>query len=86
MNTHAIDLDGYDLRQLAVLRTEKGQEVQPIGWDAPKGGHHRQGTLTFPTKTTAGEPVISSSTRSVEIVIRDVAGVPERTFQWKLPS
>jgi hypothetical protein len=86
MNTHAVDLDGYDLRQLAVLRTENGQGVQPIDWDAPKGGHHRQGTLTFPAKTTDGSPLITLSTRSVEVVIRDVAGVPERTFQWNLAS
>jgi hypothetical protein len=46
MDTHAVDLDGYDLKQLAVLRTDDGREVQPIGWDAPKGGHHRSGTLT----------------------------------------
>jgi hypothetical protein len=85
MNTHAVDLDGYDLRQLAVLRTDKGQEVQPTGWDAPKGGHHRQGTLTFPVKTADGSPLIGSSTRSLELVIRDVAGVPERTFLWNLP-
>jgi hypothetical protein len=86
MNTHAVDLNGYDLRQLAVLRTDKGQEVQPTGWDAPKGGHHRQGTLTFPAKTMDGSPLINPSTRSVELVIRDVAGVPERTFEWNLPS
>lgn len=86
MNTHAVDLDGYDLRQLAVLRTDKGQDVRPIGWDAPKGGHHRQGALTFPAKAADGSPLIASNTRSVELVIRDVAGVPERTFQWNLPS
>src|SRR5581483_5844402 len=45
LDTHAVDLDRYDLRQLAVLRTDQGQEVQPSGWDAPPGGHHRQGTL-----------------------------------------
>jgi hypothetical protein len=86
MNTHAVDLDRYDLRQLAVLRTDKGLDVQPISWDAPKGGHHRQGTLMFPAKTADGSPLIGSSTRSLELVIRDVAGVPERTFLWNLLS
>src|SRR5262245_65963631 len=47
LNTHAVDLDGFDLKQLAVLQVD-GREVQPSGWDAPKGGHHRSGTLSFP--------------------------------------
>src|SRR5512136_2348800 len=40
MDTHSVDLDGVDLRQSAVLRTDKGLEVRPSGWEAPKGGHH----------------------------------------------
>ena len=86
MNTHAVNLDGYDLKQLAVLRTDQGQEVKPIGWDAPKGGHHREGRLTFPSTTNDGAPLIGPQTRSLELVIRNVAGVPERTFTWKLSS
>lgn len=86
MNTHAVDLDGYDLRQLAVLRTDQGQEVQPISWEAPKGGHHRVGTLTFPSKTDDGAPLIGPQTRSLALIIRDVAGVPERIFRWVLSS
>jgi hypothetical protein len=83
MNTHAVDLDGYDLKQLAVLRIDGGQEIQPSNWEAPKGGHHRSGTLTFPTADTDGRPLIASSTRTIELVIRDVAGVPERVFTWQ---
>jgi hypothetical protein len=86
MNTHAVDLDGYDLLKLAVLTTNNGQSVQPISWDAPSGGHHRQGTLTFPTNATDGAPLIGPNTSSVKLIIRDVAGVPERTFQWTPPS
>jgi hypothetical protein len=82
LDTHAVDLDGYDLRQLAVLRLDGEREVQPIGWDAPKGGHHRQGTLSFPAAAAGGSPLLSPSTRTVELVIRDVAGVPERVFRW----
>lgn len=84
MDTHAVDLDAYDLFQLAVLRTDQGQEVQPIGWDAPSGGHHREGTLTFPPDTPDGSLLIGPSTRGLELVIRDVAGVPERVFRWVL--
>jgi hypothetical protein len=83
MNTHAVDLDGYDLKQLAVLRVDGGREMQPSSWEAPKGGHHRSGTLTFPTTTADGKPFISADTHTVELVIRGVAGVPERVFIWR---
>ncbi len=84
MDTHAVDLDSYDLRQLAVLRTDQGQEMQPNGWNAPAGGHHRTGTLTFPVTTASGTPVIGPNTRTIELMIRNVSSIPERSFQWTL--
>jgi hypothetical protein len=84
MDTHSVDLDGYDLKELAVLRNGRGTEVRPSGWDAPKGGHHREGTLIFPEKAPDGSPVIGPDTRGIELIIRDVAGVPERKFEWRL--
>jgi hypothetical protein len=84
MNTHAVDLDGYDLKQLAVLRIDDGREVQPASWEAPKGGHHRSGTLTFPAAGADGMALIAPGTHTIELMIRDVAGVPERSFRWTL--
>ncbi|HET7271065.1 MAG TPA: hypothetical protein VFI90_08245 [Rubrobacter sp.] len=84
MDTHSVDLDGYDLKKLAVLRTGGGEEVRPSAWDAPKGGHHREGTLAFPKRTPGGSRIIGPDTRRIELIIRDVAGVPERRFEWKL--
>jgi hypothetical protein len=84
MDTHSVDLDGYDLEELAVLRNDRGKEVRPSGWDAPKGGHHREGMLTFPEKTPDGSSIFGSETREIELIIRDVAGVPERKFEWRL--
>jgi hypothetical protein len=82
MSTHAVDLDGYDLTQLAVLRVNGAGEIHPANWDAPKGGHHRQGTLTFPTTASDGSALIGPDTRTIELVIRDIAGVPERVLRW----
>ena len=82
MDTHAVDLDGFDLKQLAFLRINGAREVQPTGWDAPKGGHHRTGTLTFPAKAADGSALIAPDARTIELVIRDIAGVPERVFRW----
>jgi hypothetical protein len=83
LDTHAVDLDRYDLRDLAVLRTDTGIEVRPTEWQAPKGGHHRQGPLVFPN-TLDGRPVLGPDTRTIELIIRDVAGVGERSFTWPL--
>jgi hypothetical protein len=84
LDTHTVNLDRYDLRLLAVLRTDQGQEARPLGWDAPAGGHHREGRLTFPATTIDGSPLFDPSVRAIELVIRNVAGVPERVFRWSL--
>ncbi len=80
MNTHSVDLDGYDLGELAVLRDEHGNEYRPESWDSAPGGHHRNGTLTFdaPDSVENGEAAV------VEMVIRDIAGVGERVLTWHL--
>ncbi len=84
MDTHAVNLDAYDLAQLAVLRTGGGMEIRPSSWDAPLGGHHREGTLWFPSFGDDGTPSVASDSRRVELVIRDVAGVPERVLRWEV--
>jgi hypothetical protein len=80
MDTHSVDLDSLDMTRLATLKTPAG-ELAPSVWDAPKGGHHRAGTLTFAATTADGQPTIGAG--PIELVIRDVAGVPERSFQWQ---
>jgi hypothetical protein len=83
LDTHAVDLDGYDLTRLATLRTDDGREIAPASWEAPKGGHHRSGRLVFPATSPDGTALLSGA-RGVELLIRDVAGVPERSFRWAL--
>ncbi|HEU5318634.1 MAG TPA: hypothetical protein VFX49_21150 [Chloroflexota bacterium] len=83
MDTHVVDLDGYDLRELATLRTATAEGVRPVEWQAPKGGHHRKGTLSFPA-AIEGKAVVTPGTGPMELVIRDVAGVPARRFTWTL--
>lgn len=79
MDTHSVNLDAYDLAKLAVLRNDRGEAVQPAKWEAPRGGHHRKGVLTFAVPAT-----FLSGTRFLELVVRDVAGVPERVLRWEL--
>ncbi len=80
MNTHSVDLDQYDLGELAVLRDDEGNEYQAISWDSTLGGHHRQGTLAFPIPDSLSQGRV----RYLEIVIRDVAGIQDRVLKWEL--
>ncbi len=86
LDTHAVNLDSYDLAQLAVLRTDQDVEVAPSSWDAPAGGHHRQGTLSFPTTTADGSPLITPETQVLRLSIREVGGISETVLQWTLSS
>ncbi|MDP3879022.1 MAG: hypothetical protein Q8Q07_01785 [Dehalococcoidales bacterium] len=80
MNTHSVDLDQYDLAQLTILRDDRGNEYLPVSWDSASGGHHRQGTLTFPLPAS----VSGGEAKYLEMVIRDVAGIEERVLRWEL--
>lgn len=80
MNTHSVDLDGYDLGELAVLRDDVGNEYQPVSWDSAPGGHHRQGRLIFPLPASMGQGQV----KYVEIVIEDVADIEEMVLRWEL--
>lgn len=76
MNTHSVDLDTYDFKQLAVLRDGKGSEYSPVDWSSQPGGHHRGGKLVFAHS--------DKSARNFELVIRNVAGVSERVLKWQV--
>jgi hypothetical protein len=80
MNTHSVDLS-MDLAKLAVLTTDTGKKVQAILWDAPRGGHHVEGKLSFP-EALDGKNLLDGA-RSITITIKDV-DAPSRTFAWQL--
>lgn len=75
-DTHSVDL-GFDPVAISLLRDDAGREYPATEWqgDGP-GGHHRSGTLRFKVPDEVSD--------SVEVVIRNVAGVPERVFRWNL--
>ncbi len=76
MDTHSVNLDTYDFKQLALLRDGKGSEFSPIEWSSAPGGHHRSGKLVF------AHP--DQSAKTFELVIRNVAGVSERVLRWQV--
>ena len=74
LNTHSVTLDSYDLKALALLRDQTGKIYAPTTVENKGGGHHRQVIVTFPK--------ISPDAKRVEMVIKDIAGINERTFRW----
>jgi len=82
MDTHSVDLS-MDLADLATLRTDNGLDLQPIEWDAPRGGHHVSGRLSF-RFDDSNEPLLRSATR-LTLTLWDV-DAPTRIFAWNLPG
>lgn len=76
LDTHTVDLDGYDLKELSTLRDDAGKNYQPIKVDNRGGGHHREITLVFPK--------VSPSAKRLELVIKDIGRVKARFFFWDL--
>jgi hypothetical protein len=79
MNTHSVDL-AMDLSALATITTDNGVTVQAIRWDGPAGGHHVNGTLSFPT-AVGGVPVLEGATKLTLTLVE--VDIPERVFIWE---
>lgn len=76
LDTHSVNLDGYDLKSLTLLRDDGGNTYPPTGVENQGSGHHRQTILRFAK--------IKSGAKRIELVVRNVAGVKERLFRWEL--
>lgn len=81
LDTHSGDLDSLDLAS-AVLRNDRGETLKALPWTAPKGGHHREGTLTFSGDALA----FFKGATSMELVLTGIGDLPERTLRWQLGS
>jgi len=80
MNTHSVDLS-MDLAQLSTLTTDTGKTIQASLWDAPKGGHHLEGKLSFPA-AQKGKKLLAGA-RSITLTINNV-DVQSRVFTWQI--
>jgi len=75
LETHSVNLDGYRFEALGTLRDDTGKTypLQAVE-SASGGGHHRQAVLRF------GK--VRPEAKTLELIVKDVAGVKERTFRW----
>ena len=78
LDTHSVDLDALDLSD-AILRNDRGETLTAQPWAAPKGGHHREGTLTFEGDSS---PFLAGA-KWIELVLTGVGDLPERTLRWE---
>jgi hypothetical protein len=85
LDTHSGDLMAYDPVKRVILRTDRGQQLEPLRWvSTADGAHHRAGALVFARTDRAGRPV-EQSAGSLELIVRDLGGVAERILRWTLP-
>jgi len=75
MNTHSVELN-FDLKQLAVLKTDTSAGVKPSAYQVGSG-HHVESKLSFPADKIGGA-------RMLTLILKNVSGVAERTFTWNL--
>lgn len=77
MTTHTRDLDSYRFDQIVRLREAAGKELPPTAVEREMGGgHHRSAVLRFSAP--------NRDVTAVDVVVRGVAGIPERLFRWDL--
>ena len=75
LDADSADLAKYDLGRISVLHDLSGGEYQPEAWRLLNvAGDHQEGLLTFRKVDLGGE--------GVELVIRGVGGVAERSYRW----
>ncbi|OGC77896.1 MAG: hypothetical protein A2Z27_03165 [candidate division Zixibacteria bacterium RBG_16_50_21] len=80
LDTHSVDLS-FDLAALATLSTDTGLNVQAIQWEAPAGGHHVSGKLSFPARVD-GKPMLDGI-NNLLLTIKNL-DASERLFTWEL--
>lgn len=77
LDTHSVDLDGYQFEEIARLRDDKGREYAAETISAAGEGHHREALLRF-------KDADLSDARSVELVVSGLAGVEKRVLRFDL--
>ena len=76
LDTHSVDLSGFDVLANTVLRDGSGQELRAVRWQEERASsHHRTGTLFF--------PIPKSFQPRLAVVVRNLAGVEERVLVFE---
>lgn len=75
LDTHSVNLDRFELKALSILRDDTGIVLMATAIEKKGSAHHSEAILTFPRP--------SLKRKWLELVIKDLAGEPERVFRWQ---
>ncbi|MBI4339556.1 MAG: hypothetical protein HY680_06340 [Chloroflexi bacterium] len=82
LNTHSVELARYDPMSRVTLERTGGPPTAPEQWvPLSESGHHREGVLVF---AGLSYEALAEQRDTLSLVVRDVAGVPERVLTWDL--
>lgn len=87
IDTHSVKLSQYKLDKMSFLANDQGTQVQASMWEISfisVSGDILSGTIYFPSKDASGKLLISQGVRNLTLKIEDLAGIPERVFQWSI--
>lgn len=75
LDTHSVSLDGYKFEEIVLLRDASGKTYPLEAVERVSGGgHHREAVLRFAK--------VAAEAKVIELIVKDVAGIKERTFHW----
>jgi len=75
LDTHTVNLDTFDFKEGIVLKDDMGKIYKPTSVEPTGSGHHRSAVLRFANP---------GKVKSLELVVKDLAGVKETVFKWDL--
>ena len=79
LDTYFVNLVRYDVEEVATLRDDTGKSYPVTSVDRIGSGlkpHFRHAVLRFPR--------VAPEATTIELVVKDGGGVPERVFRWRL--
>lgn len=81
------DLSKFKVESSIFLRTEEGLEYPAVSQWIPisEVPSRRTGIIRFFQIDAKGNKLLKDNAKLFEIVIKNLSGVPERGFKWKLP-
>ncbi len=85
MTDHSSYFEFYKLEQTSSLTNDQGAEVSASRWrPTSPDRQHVIGKIYFPAKDPAGKPLLGHGTGKLALKIKDLGGIPERVFEWKV--
>lgn len=73
LDTHSVNLDKFDFKRDILIRDDKGKTYKPSSAETSGSGHHRSAEVKFKNP---------GKVKSVELLVKDVAGVKETVLKW----